>query len=142
MRMRLISVVLMVGVLLAACGTPSAAPLVPTRPPNTLPAQSISPLPAQPLSPLAAPGKVLGGDPVENARADVAQRQNVPVSDVKVISSEPVDWSDACLGIQQPNVMCAQVITPGYKVVLEVNGKQYEYHTNASGSAVRLASEP
>ena len=73
-----------------------------------------------------------------NAAADLAQRVKIEVNTIKLVSAQQVDWSDACLGIQQPDVMCAQVITPGYKVILEANGQQYEYHTNKSGSAVRL----
>jgi hypothetical protein len=76
--------------------------------------------------------------PALNAAADLAQRLKIDVNTITLISAEQVDWSDACLGIQTPGVMCAQVITPGYKVILEANGQQYEYHTNESGSAVRL----
>ena len=65
---------------------------------------------------------------------------NVDPSTIVVVSEEQVDWPDACMGIETPGVMCAQVITPGYKIVLEANGKQYEYHTNESGSVVRLVS--
>ena len=54
--------------------------------------------------------------------------------------SKQVDWPDGCLGVQTPGVMCTMVITPGYRVILEADGKQYEYHTNASGDVVRLAT--
>jgi hypothetical protein len=72
------------------------------------------------------------------AAADLTKRLQVDIDTIKLVSVEQVDWSDACLGIQQPGIMCAQVITSGYKVILEANGKQYEYHTNKSGSAVKL----
>lgn len=121
--------ILLIGVLsLAACAAPSASPSIPTAPPSILPTQ-----PPSPLSPDAN-----AGSPADRARADLAQRLNVDPSGIVVVSSEPVDWPDACLGIQSPDVMCAQVITPGYKIILEVDGKQYEYHTNDSGSTVRL----
>ncbi len=57
-----------------------------------------------------------------------------------MVSVEAVDWPDGCLGVQTPGVMCTMVITPGYRVILEADGKQYEYHTNASGDVVRLAA--
>jgi hypothetical protein len=47
-----------------------------------------------------------------------------------------VDWPDACLGVTRPEVMCAQVITPGFRIVLAAQGREYEYHTNADGSVV------
>jgi hypothetical protein len=37
--------------------------------------------------------------------------------------------------------MCAQMVTPGYRVVLEANGQPYEYHTNRDGSQAVLANE-
>jgi hypothetical protein len=56
--------------------------------------------------------------------------------EIKVISSEAMEWPDACLGISQEGVACAQIVSPGYKIVLEANGKQVEYHTNQDGSVV------
>ena len=76
-----------------------------------------------------------------SARADLAQRLQIDVDTITLISVEAVDWPDACMGVQTPGVMCAQVVISGYKVVLEANGQQYEYHTNESGSGVRLVQQ-
>jgi len=62
--------------------------------------------------------------------------------EVKIIRTEKVDWPDACLGVSSAGQMCAQVITPGFRIILEANGKRYEYHTDTTGSAVRLALAP
>jgi hypothetical protein len=75
-----------------------------------------------------------------NSRADLAQRLQIDPDTIKLVSVEAVDWPDGCLGIQTPGIMCIQVITPGYLVILEADGKQYEYHTNASGDVARLAT--
>ncbi len=75
------------------------------------------------------------------ARADLAQRLSIDPDTIQLISVEHVYWPDGCMGIQTPGVACAMVITPGYKVVLEAGGQQYEYHTNESGSAVRLVEK-
>ena len=53
---------------------------------------------------------------------------------VSIIKVEAVEWPDSCLGISSPDAMCAQVITPGYRVLLEANSRSYEYHTNETGS--------
>ncbi len=137
--------VAVLGSMLAACAAPSAPPIAPTQLPSVLPTQPPSPLPDQkPTGGLVtkpeadawknAPAAAL------NSRADLAQRLNVDPDTITLVSVEHVDWPNGCLGIQQPGVMCAMVITPGYKVVLEADGKQYEYHTNEDGSTVRLAS--
>ncbi len=70
----------------------------------------------------------------------LAKNLALDASEIQVISSEPVEWPDACLGITQEGVACAQVVTPGYKVILEANGKQVEYHTDQDGTVVVPAS--
>jgi len=144
-------VTLLLATVLAACGAPSAPSTVPTAPPKPAPTMLPSALPTTPPSVLpteAAPGKLVtrptagewknAPDAAVNAAADLAQRLKIDINTIKLVGTQEIDWPDACLGIQQPDVMCAQVITSGYKVILEANGKQYEYHTNNSGSAVRL----
>ena len=59
---------------------------------------------------------------------------------IKIASVEAVDWPDSCLGVTVEGVACSQVITPGFRVVLEANGKQVEYHTNQDGTVVVPAS--
>lgn len=61
-------------------------------------------------------------------------------SDISVVSSEDVEFGDACLGVGMEGVMCAQVVTPGRIIVLEANGVQYEYHVSADGSRVQPAT--
>ena len=61
-------------------------------------------------------------------------------SDISIVSNEAVEFGDACLGVAMPNLMCAQVITPGQVIVLEANGIQYEYHTSADGSRIQPAT--
>ena len=57
-------------------------------------------------------------------------------------SVQAVQWPDGCLGIQPVGVMCNQMVTPGYRVILEAIGNQYEYHTNQSGDEVILVAAP
>jgi hypothetical protein len=163
MKTKLILSVMVSALLLAACGAPvtppsaatstpkvSASPTsVPTSPPSVLPTIPPSVLPTMPPSPLPGGGLVTRPEaeqwqnaPVAalNARADLAQRMQIDPDTIKLVSVEQVDWPDGCLGIQTPGVMCIMVITPGYRVILEADGKQYEYHTNETGDVVRLAT--
>jgi hypothetical protein len=43
-------------------------------------------------------------------------------ADVIIIRFEPVDWPDTCLGVPRSDKLCAQVITPGFRVLLVGNG--------------------
>jgi hypothetical protein len=74
------------------------------------------------------------------ARADLAERLQVDPDTIKLISVQQVEWPDGCLGVQTTDVMCTMMITPGYRVLLEAGGRQYDYHTDESGDVVRLAS--
>jgi len=73
---------------------------------------------------------------VELAKADLARRLEISVSEILVISVEAVDWPDTSLGCPEPGMMYAQVITPGYLIVLEAAGQTYEYHTDRSDQVV------
>lgn len=75
-------------------------------------------------------------EPVWAAVRALAERLGVPESVVVVASWEPVDWPDTSLGCPEPGKMYAQVITPGYQVILEVNGKRYVAHTDRAGRRV------
>lgn len=75
---------------------------------------------------------------VEAAIEKLADQLGVDLSSVTVVSVEQKDWPDACLGAAGPEEMCAQVITPGYLVVLEVNGARYEVRTDLTGGNVRI----
>ena len=147
MKRKIVSLMAILGISLAACAAPSAPPIEPTQP-SSVPTQAPSVLPTMPPSRINPGGGLVtkpGADAWStapqaalNARADLAQRLQVDIDTIGLVSVEHVDWPDGCMGIHTPGVMCAMVITPGYKVVLEANGQQYEYHTNESGSVVRL----
>lgn len=92
---------------------------------------------------MAEPGQEAADQEIgEIVRQMVVQQLGVDADAATIAAVESVDWPDACLGVSQPDVMCAQVITPGYRVVIEVNGDQYEYHTDATGQQIVLASAP
>lgn len=59
---------------------------------------------------------------------------------ISVVSSEAVEFPDACLGVAMQDVMCAQVLTPGRIIVLEAGGVQYEYHVSDDGRRIQPAT--
>jgi len=75
---------------------------------------------------------------VASARTRLAAHLSITEDAIRVVSAEAVDWSDACIGIHEPGQMCAQVITPGYSIIVDVDGQSYELHTNATGSVVGI----
>ena len=65
------------------------------------------------------------------ARDDLREQLDVEPESVKIKSVEKVDWNDTSLDNPQPGMMYAQVITPGFKMVLDVQGETHTYHTSA-----------
>lgn len=127
--------------LLVACtpiqtGSPDAVRIV-------TPASEISPMPTgvqttEPVPTLEpAPLVVdLGRAELSVLKADLAKKLQVSEKIFVTVVVEAVEWGDASLGCPEPGMMYAQVITPGHRVVLAVEGKQYTYHTALAGNFV------
>src|SRR5687768_12515424 len=124
-------------VLLAACGGGTGVAPTATRPPAAAPkpavtatAPAAAPTPAVTRiapagGPTGTPGA--GGDPMTNpavqaAVADLARRRGIDAARVRIGSVEAVDWPDAGLGCPEPGRVYVQVITPGWRTTLEVDG--------------------
>jgi hypothetical protein len=73
--------------------------------------------------------------------AALASELGVQPDALTIVSAEAVEWPDACLGVAEPGQMCAQVITPGYRIVVEVGGEQRTYHTDRGALSIRLAPD-
>ena len=59
---------------------------------------------------------------------------------ITLTSTDAVDWPDDCLGVFDDGPICTQVITPGFRVILEANGRRVEYRTNEDGTYFRPAT--
>jgi hypothetical protein len=59
--------------------------------------------------------------------------------EISVRTVTATEWPDAALGCPAKGKVYAQVITPGFRVVLEARGKVYPVHTG-QGRAVRCDS--
>jgi hypothetical protein len=62
--------------------------------------------------------------------------KDYPPEEIKVISVEEVVWPDTSLGCPEPGKFYAQVLVPGYRVILEVGGRRVEVHTDLRGRFV------
>jgi hypothetical protein len=75
------------------------------------------------------------------ASTDLAQSTGIPAGQIQPVLVEPKEWPDASLGCPEPGQAAIQVVTPGYLMILEAQGRRYEYHTNQTGSSVVLCSQ-
>ncbi len=96
---------------------------------STAPATATAPRQVTPMS--AYPSVV------QLAATNLAKDLNIAPDQVEIRSVEQREWSDSSLGCPEPGRAYMQVITPGYKVILFANGREYEYHTNMQNMAIR-----
>jgi hypothetical protein len=85
----------------------------------------------------SAAGTPILSDATAPLVAAIAADLGVSPESVQVITIESRDWPDSSLGCPQPDMLYAQVITPGYFVLVEVSGERIEYHTDERGTVVR-----
>ncbi len=69
---------------------------------------------------------------VRKALEDLEERLDVAEGEVTVESVEEVTWPDTSLGCPEEGKMYAQVLTPGYRIVLRARGTRYTYHAGGS----------
>lgn len=67
---------------------------------------------------------------IDKAKADLAQRLSIAISELNIVEATEVAWPDASLGCPKMGVMYIQVVTLGFQIVLETGGKEYIYHTD------------
>ncbi len=98
--------------------------------------------PAADSTPSTVVPSVLAG-PLKAATAAVealAAISGRTVEEIELVSVTSMQWPDACLGLPEAGEACAQVISPGYEVTLNLDGNVSVYRTDEDAN-VRLASE-
>jgi dipeptidyl aminopeptidase/acylaminoacyl peptidase len=106
----------------------SDSPVEPTLPtPEPMLPPPAEPVPATPAD-----------DPVQFALASAAEQLQVRPEQLVVVRVEQTDWSDASLGCPEPDRAYAQVIVPGYLVVLATadGATELQVHTDQGQRAV------
>lgn len=157
--------VLFVGMAVIACAAATPSPVTPQGSTTPAPEPSSTNVPASPttasstptsaastptvspsagaLSPAGSATIPAGATPaLDAARRDLAGRAGIAASQIVVVSAASVDWPDSALGCPQPGFAYSQIVTPGYKFVLEASGKTYEYHTDRVGQRVVYCANP
>ncbi|GAB4282497.1 MAG: hypothetical protein Kow0080_36430 [Candidatus Promineifilaceae bacterium] len=72
----------------------------------------------------------------QNVIADLSAKLGIDAAQIKVVAFEEVTWRDSSLGCPQPGMAYLQVLSEGYRIVLQANGQNYDYHTNMSNQFV------
>ncbi|MCW5314230.1 hypothetical protein GTQ43_10575 [Nostoc sp. KVJ3] len=69
---------------------------------------------------------------------DLSRRQGISTRQLQIVDYNQQTWRNGCLELPQSDELCTQVLVPGWLIVVS-NGKQnWVYHTNQTGSIVKL----
>jgi hypothetical protein len=125
---------------ISACGTQGAT----ATPPTISSAATQQPTPTSLASPVTSPSPGPSANTEAQAAAvdaavrDAAGRLSLAIGagDLHVQQVEAHEWPDSSLGCPRQGVMYAQIVTPGFLVVVSAAGKELEYHTDSRGRIV------
>ena len=125
--MRLVIICLFLICLLCGCapsgfpspGTPGEPSLEPPKPPEFSEAEA-----------------------VKLAKQHLSAKLSISDEEITVVSVEKVDWPDTSLGLPEPGKVYAQVIVPGFRIVLAAKGEEYEYHAGKVGEKMVVIPVP
>jgi hypothetical protein len=92
---------------------------------------SVPPTPtALPSTPTATPVPIPESPEALQATLwQLANQFRVNMDQVHLVHWEQIDWPNGCLGIPMRDA-CTQAVVPGYRIVVEVGGQEYEYRSN------------
>jgi hypothetical protein len=90
---------------------------------------------ASPL-PGSSPNNADAQAAIQAAVSAAAGRLSVAPADVHVDQVEAREWGDTSLGCPRPGQMYAQVVTPGFLVIVSAGNKVLEYHSSTRGETV------
>jgi hypothetical protein len=79
---------------------------------------------------------------VDRAVADAAGQTGLDPTQVRVVSVMAVDWPNSGLGCPEPGQAYAQVITPGFAIVVDAAGTRLSYHTDQSDRLIACEGDP
>ena len=71
----------------------------------------------------------------------LSDQLEIPISLLNIVSSELIEWPNAAIGCPSPGYAYAQVITTGHKILISYDSRQYQIHTNLSGSNIVLCKD-
>jgi hypothetical protein len=62
-----------------------------------------------------------------------------PPSEVRIERVEPVTWRDGSLGCPEPGMFYTQALVPGFRVILAVGERRFDYRIGRGGTFRRCA---
>ena len=73
-------------------------------------------------------------------KADLARRLKLDAAAVRTVETASRTWPDAGLGCNARRGVLDPTAVPGFRIVVEANGRQFVYHADRFGRLLRCAT--
>lgn len=80
---------------------------------------------------------VLPPDVALNVQNQISQTLGVAIEKMQITKVEKMDWPNGCLGLPQGDEVCTEAITPGWLLTFNIDGKEYKYRVDKTGTVIR-----
>lgn len=72
---------------------------------------------------------------------DVAENNQISVSELEITEAREELWSNGCLGLAKEGEFCTQAMVPGWRVFVTGEERTWIYRTDGMGRTLRLEQE-
>jgi hypothetical protein len=79
---------------------------------------------------------------VDLARERLASKYGFDPGQTSLLSVTPMDWPDASLGCPRDGASYAEVVTPGFVILLQHGVTVYSFHTDTADEAILCQVSP
>ncbi|OGO17717.1 MAG: hypothetical protein A2Z14_03260 [Chloroflexi bacterium RBG_16_48_8] len=76
------------------------------------------------------------------AKKTLAEKLSIDQDLIAVVSIMEAEWPDTSLECPEKGLFYIQVLVPGFKVVLEVNGQEYDVHIGDGRTVICVDGQP
>jgi hypothetical protein len=84
------------------------------------------------ISFITACGAPAPRDPGSIAKTLAAEFLSVPVTDTTLVSVSAQEFNDSSLDCPEPGMSYLQVLTPGYRVIVEADGRRFDVRVSGN----------
>lgn len=123
----------------SGCGALPTATPAPTIPPSPTSVPTVTPMPTKAPQVIMSPVPSGAEKLVEQAKADLSRRLGRSADTIQVKAVDAVEWRDSSLGCPVEGMMYAQVLVPGFRILLQADGQIYEYHSSLKENVIYCA---
>ncbi|MGL5510202.1 MAG: hypothetical protein ACRC2J_14110 [Microcoleaceae cyanobacterium] len=90
------------------------------------------------LNTSSTPNQSLPRAIAEAVRQDLFRKTGIPTDQVQIKEASTAQWPNACLGLAKSGEMCAEIIVPGWRIVLSDGKQTWIYRTDNQGNRMRI----